>query len=326
MEQHNRFLRDSVPSLSRFGGHSNSCPFLRGGNCSCNNGAYTFADYEDIEAQLLKPGNTNGAKNIHRLKPGTACGLQNINHVFNTTNATDALDAAVSIGAVVPGQNRGTGNMLFGEGVFITKTFVYLRHVLSAAFDLISQLREAIASLVQNLYAADARNAELEAKQADLAAQNKSLVEQLRINKEECDALAQRCRLAEEKNDLLNLTATRSLAEQSEKHKREGGVLWARYTLDIGEARRALEAEKAAHWRTLEAASMRGVSGAPQSRRRPPRSRRGSLPCSPRSMCQSDGCRFLSFLPLCHCSVRHGPKPQAAQPLCKICAKNHKRQ
>ena len=118
---------------------------------------------------------------------------------------------------------------------------------------------------MQNLYAADARNAELEAKQADLAAQNKSLVEQLRINKEECDALAQRCRLAEEKNDLLNLTATRSLAEQSEKHKREGGVLWARYTLDIGEARRALEAEKAAHWRTLEAASMRGVSGAPQT-------------------------------------------------------------
>jgi hypothetical protein len=75
MEQHNRFLRDSVPSLSRFGGHRNSCPFLRGGNCSCNNGAYTFADYEDIEAQLLKPGNTNGAKNINRLKPGTACGL-----------------------------------------------------------------------------------------------------------------------------------------------------------------------------------------------------------------------------------------------------------
>ncbi len=41
--------------------------------------------------------------------------------------------------------------------------------------------------------------------------------------------------------------------------------LWARFTLDIGEARRALEAEKAAHWRTLEAASMRVVSGAPQT-------------------------------------------------------------
>jgi hypothetical protein len=135
----------------------------------------------------------------------------------------------------------------------------------TAAFDLISNLREAIALLLQKLYAADARNAELEAKQADLEAQNKSLVEQLRINKEACDALAQRCRLAEEKNDLLNLMATRSLAEQSEKHKKEGGVLWAQYTLEIGEARRALEAEKAAHRRTLEAVSMRGVSGAPQT-------------------------------------------------------------
>ncbi len=147
--------------------------------------------------------------------------------------------------------------MLFGERGFITKTFAYLRHVLTAALDLIAELRRTIASLVQNLCAADARN-------ADLEAQNKSLVEQLRLNNETCDALAQRCRLAEEKNDLLNLTATRSLAEQSEKHKKEGGVLWQLYTLEIGEARRALEAEKAAHRRTLEAVSMRGVRGAPQ--------------------------------------------------------------
>ncbi len=27
---------------------------------TCNNGAYTFADYEDIEAQLLKPGKFDG--------------------------------------------------------------------------------------------------------------------------------------------------------------------------------------------------------------------------------------------------------------------------
>jgi hypothetical protein len=115
-----------------------------------------------------------------------------------------------------------------------------------------------ISWLVQNLCTADARN-------ADLEEQNKSLVEQLWINKEACDALAQRCRLAEEKNDLLNLTATRSLAEQSEKHKKEGGVLWELYTLEIGDARRALEAEKAAHRLTLEAGSMRGVRGAPQT-------------------------------------------------------------
>ncbi len=115
MEQHNRFLRDSVLLLSRFGGHCNSCTFLLGGNCCCNHGAYTFADYEDFEAQLLKPGNINGVKNITQLKPETACGLQNTNHVFNgTTNATDALDAAVSICTVASGQSQGQ-TMCFSE-------------------------------------------------------------------------------------------------------------------------------------------------------------------------------------------------------------------
>jgi hypothetical protein len=139
----------------------------------------------------LKPGNINVVNTIRRVKPETACGLQNINDIFNTTNATVALDAAVSIGTVAPGHNRGTGNTLFGEGGFITKTFAYLRRVATTAFNLIEQLREAIAFLVQKLYAADARN-------ADLEAQNKSLVEQLRINKQACDALALRCWLAKE--------------------------------------------------------------------------------------------------------------------------------
>ncbi len=35
--------------------------------------------------------------------------------------------------------------MLFGEGRFITKTFVYLQHVLTTAFDVIAKLRETIA-------------------------------------------------------------------------------------------------------------------------------------------------------------------------------------
>jgi hypothetical protein len=94
----------------------------------------------------------NGVNSIRKVKPETACGLQNINHVFNTTHASGALDAAVSIGTVAPGQARGTGNMLFGEG-----GFTYLRHVLTAGLDLIAELRRTIASLVQNLYAADAR-------------------------------------------------------------------------------------------------------------------------------------------------------------------------
>ncbi len=79
--------------------------------------------------------------------------------------------------------------MLFGEGGFITKTFAYLQHVLTTTLDLITKLRETISLLVQKLYAADARN-------TDLEAQNKSLVEQLRINNDKCSALAQLCRLA----------------------------------------------------------------------------------------------------------------------------------
>jgi hypothetical protein len=38
-----------------------------------------------------------------------------------------------------------------------------------------------------------------------------------------CDALAQRCRLAEETSERLQLEATRALEEQSEKHKKKGG-------------------------------------------------------------------------------------------------------
>ncbi len=93
----------------------------------------------------MKPGDMNGVNSIRKVKPETACGLQNINHVFNTTHASNALDPAVSIGTVTPGQARGTGNMLFGEGGFITKTFAYLQHVLTAALDLIVELRRTIA-------------------------------------------------------------------------------------------------------------------------------------------------------------------------------------
>ncbi len=86
--------------------------------------------------------------------------------------------------------------MLFGKGGFIRKTFAYLLHVLTTAFDLIAQLRDTISLLAQKLWAADARNTDLEAKQAGLEEQNKSLVEHLRINKEECNTLARLCRLA----------------------------------------------------------------------------------------------------------------------------------
>ncbi len=60
---------------------------------------------EDIEAQLLKPGNMDGVNSIKQVKPETVCGIQNIKHVFHTTHSSNALDAAVSICTVAPGQS-----------------------------------------------------------------------------------------------------------------------------------------------------------------------------------------------------------------------------
>jgi hypothetical protein len=37
-----------------------------------NGGAFTFADIDDVEAQLLKPGNGNGVKAMTRVNPNTA--------------------------------------------------------------------------------------------------------------------------------------------------------------------------------------------------------------------------------------------------------------
>ena len=74
MAQHDEFLRNTVPSLSGVGNHRPSCRSAQGGNCSCNGGAYTFADVDDVEAQLLRPGKI-GARTIHRVTETTAQGL-----------------------------------------------------------------------------------------------------------------------------------------------------------------------------------------------------------------------------------------------------------
>ena len=72
------FLTDDKSSISRIDSHRRSCASFRapGVNCSCNGGAYTFADVDDVEAQLLKPGKANAVKAITRLTPNTAKALK----------------------------------------------------------------------------------------------------------------------------------------------------------------------------------------------------------------------------------------------------------
>ena len=181
------FLTDDNPSITRIHSHRRSCTSLSalGAYCSCNGGAYTFADVDDVEAQLLKPGKSNGVKTIQRVNPNTAQGLENIREVFSPhSSGADTLEAVLSIGDVTPGETRGTGNLFIGFRGQITLTFAYWRCAMNAAFHLITEMRQTIASLYEKLCASDARN-------VDLEAQNRTLVEQLKMRTAECDAHAQ---------------------------------------------------------------------------------------------------------------------------------------
>ena len=143
------FLNIEQPSILRINSHRHSCASLSvgGENCSCHGGAYTFADVEDVEAQLLKPGNSNGVKSITLLTPNTAQGLENFKTVFGTRcSGADTLEAVVSIGNVAPGIFRGTGNAFIGFRGQITLTFAYWRRVMNAAFHLITEMRQTITS------------------------------------------------------------------------------------------------------------------------------------------------------------------------------------
>ena len=71
------FLRDAAPSISRI----RASMKFGGENCSCNQGAYTFADFDYVEAQLLKPGKI-GARSIQRVSEATSQGRENIKTVY----------------------------------------------------------------------------------------------------------------------------------------------------------------------------------------------------------------------------------------------------
>ena len=147
------FLTDDNPSISRIHTHRRSCASLSvpGAYCSCNGGAYTFADVDDVEAQLLKPGKPSELKSIRRVTPNTAQGLDNFGMVLgDCSNGADTLESVVFIGDVAPGADRGTGNLLMGIRGRFTRTFAYWRRVMNAAFDIQSS-NSSLNSLVHKI-------------------------------------------------------------------------------------------------------------------------------------------------------------------------------
>jgi hypothetical protein len=141
----------------RVDNHRASCASFSKGTSNCNRGAFTFSEIDDVESQLLRPGNSDRIKTI-QLKAETSIGLENFSRVFNThNNATDSLDAAVSVGTAAPGESRGAGNQFFGVNGKLSSTFAYWRSVLEAAFGLIPHLYGLIQVLWQRLAAEGAR-------------------------------------------------------------------------------------------------------------------------------------------------------------------------
>ena len=253
------FMNRSETSILRIGSHRFSCPAVNNGNCSCYGGAYSFAEIEEVETRLLKPGKKDGRQSISRVNSETCQGLENIRMVFgNTSSAADTLETVVSIGDVAPGQDRGTGNSWFGIRGSFSNTFAYWRRVMTAAFDLIAKMSEAMNVLFQKLCASDARV-------ADLEAQNQSLLKQLQMKSAECNGHAQRCRQAEQDAELAALEGERQLKQQAEEHKKKAGELWIQYTFDLAKAKQVLQEENAAHQQALQAAAARNVSCSPHS-------------------------------------------------------------
>jgi hypothetical protein len=87
----------------------------------------------------------------------SSCCGGNLFQVFLTPNATESLDAALSVGTAIPGEFRGTGNQFFGVNEKLSSTFAYWRRVLDAAFSLIPRLHALILTLWQRLTAEVAR-------------------------------------------------------------------------------------------------------------------------------------------------------------------------
>ncbi len=125
MEEQQKFLNSRNKSLSRVNNHRASCTSFLRGSCNCNRGAFTFSEINDVESQLLNTETAVRTKSIQRVRPETSIGLENFSRAFLTPNATDSLDAALSVGTPIPGESRGTGNQFF---IWIPDTLIS-RHI-----------------------------------------------------------------------------------------------------------------------------------------------------------------------------------------------------
>ncbi len=65
-------------------------------------------------------------------------------------------------------------------------TFAYWRSVMNAVFDLIAEMGQTITLLYDKLCASDAHIVELDTRNVDLEAQNRTLVEQLKMKDAQC--------------------------------------------------------------------------------------------------------------------------------------------
>ncbi len=164
MKEHDSFLRNDEPSLERMCNHRRGCSVFQNGDCSCQRGAYSIAEVQDLENQLLQTGDARGPTTYRIIKPAMSMGLDNFRRVFASTTASSSLDDATSVGSEAPGVSRGTGNQLFGANGKLSSTFAYWGHVLKGALGLIPRLYALIQDLWQRLSAQMARADAAEAR------------------------------------------------------------------------------------------------------------------------------------------------------------------
>jgi hypothetical protein len=103
MKEHDSFLRNDEPSLEKMCNHRRACSVFQNGDCSCQRGAYSIAEVQDLENQLLQTGDAQGQIAYKIVKPATSMGLDNFRRVFASTTASSSLDDAMSVGSAAPG-------------------------------------------------------------------------------------------------------------------------------------------------------------------------------------------------------------------------------
>jgi hypothetical protein len=264
MEEQHKFLKSGNTSLLRVDSHRASCKSFSRGSCNCNRGAITFSEINDVESQLLNTETTVKTKSIQRVRPETSIGLENFSRVFLTPNATDSLDTALSVGTLIPGESRGTGNQFFGVNGKLSSTFAYWRRVLEAAFSIIPRLYELIQVLWQRLTSEGAR--------ADAAEARANSAEALANSAEAQGAAARAAHLLQiekasrqHSTDIAHLAQSLlQLAAHCAQLQQEKEALHAKHTIELRTVEEAREQERTNHRNAQEAFRVRGERGLPE--------------------------------------------------------------